>query len=588
MSKWFLSAKKADFNEIARQFHIDPVVARIIRNRNLISEGEIKCYLHGTIEDMHTFSLLKDIDQAIEILIHKIREQKKIRIIGDYDVDGICSTYILYKGLSLCGAKVDTVIPHRMKDGYGINEQLIENAIQDEIDTIITCDNGIAAKEAFAYAKSSNITCIITDHHEVPYEEKEGNRVFILPEVDAVVDPKQPDCKYPYKNICGAFVAYKLIEGMFEKLSIDSSHKKELLELAGFATICDVMELLDENRILVKTALKYMSDSDNYGLKALIKVNNLDSKNLSSYHIGFILGPCLNATGRLDTAKIALELLQSKSFVEAIPRATHLKELNDSRKEMTQQGIEQAIALIEKNHLQNDKVLVVFLPDLHESLAGIIAGRIRERYGKPTFVLTKGEEDLKGSARSIESYNIYEEMTKCKELFTKYGGHKLAAGLSLKEENLIPFKEKINDLCTLTSEDYEQKTVIDVPMPFSYVNLDLIQQLSVLEPFGPGNEKPVFAQKSLIFLSGSIMGKNRDMARFQVKDEQGENYTLLLFRGLDHFIEYVSEKYGEKVCDSLFQGNHASDEITLDVIYYPSINEYRGKIDLQFIMQDYR
>lgn len=588
MSKWFLSAKKADFNEIARQFHIDPVVARIMRNRDLISEGEIKCYLHGTIEDMHTFSLLKDIDRAIEILIHKIREQKRIRIIGDYDVDGICSTFILYKGLSLCGARVDTVIPHRIKDGYGINEQLIENAIKDEIDTIITCDNGIAAKEAFAYAKSSNITCIITDHHEVPYEEKEGNRVFILPKVDAVVDPKQPDCKYPYKNICGAFVAYKLIEGMFENLLIDPLHKKELLELAGFATICDVMELLDENRILVKTALKYMSDSDNYGLKALIKVNNLDSNNLSSYHIGFILGPCLNATGRLDTAKIALELLQSKSLMEAIPRATHLKELNDSRKEMTEHGIEQAIALIEKNHLQNDKVLVVFLPDLHESLAGIIAGRIRERYGKPTFVLTKCEEDLKGSARSIESYNIYEEMTKCNELFTKYGGHKLAAGLSLKEENLIPFKEKINDLCTLTSEDYEEKTVIDVPMPFSYVNSDLIQQLSVLEPFGPGNEKPVFAQKNLIFLSGNIMGKNRNMARFQVKDEQGENYTLLLFRGLDRFNEYVSEKYGAKACDSLFQGNHASDEINLDVIYYPSINEYHGKIDIQFIMQDYR
>lgn len=588
MSKWFLSAKKADFNEIARQFHIDPVVARIMRNRDLISEGEIKCYLHGTIEDMHTFSLLKDIDRAIEILIHKIREQKKIRIIGDYDVDGICSTYILYKGLSLCGAKVDTVIPHRMKDGYGINEQLIENAILDEIDTIVTCDNGITAKEAFAYAKASNITCIITDHHEVPYEEKEGNRVFILPKVDAVVDPKQPDCKYPYKNICGAFVAYKLIEGMFEKLSVDSAHKKELLELAGLATVCDVMELLDENRILVKTALKYMSDSDNYGLKALIKVNNIDSDNLSAYHFGFILGPCLNATGRLDTAKIALELLQSKSLVEAIPRATHLKELNDSRKEMTEQGIEQAIALIEKNHLQNDKVLVVFLPDLHESLAGIIAGRIRERYGKPAFVLTKGEEDLKGSARSIESYNIYEEMTKCKELFTKFGGHKLAAGLSLKEENLIPFKEKINDLCMLTSEDYEEKIVIDVPMPFSYVNSDLIQQLSVLEPFGTGNEKPVFAQKNLIFLSGSIMGKNRNMARFQVKDEQGEKYSLLLFRGLEHFKEYVSEKYGAKAGDSLFQGNHASDEINLDVIYYPSINEYRGKIDIQFIMQDYR
>ncbi len=588
MSKWFVLAKKADFNKIAEKYHIDPVVARIIRNREVVTEDEIDKYLYGTIEDMYPYSLLKDVDKAIDILQRKIVEGKPIRIIGDYDVDGICSTYILYKGLSICGAKADIVIPHRIKDGYGINEHLIENAIQDEIDTIITCDNGIAAIEAFSFAKEAGITCIITDHHEVSYEKVEGERAYILPYADAIVDPKQPGCQYPFKNICGAVVAFKLIEGIFEKLSIDDCNKKELLEFAGFATICDVMELRDENRILVKTSLKYMSHSDNYGLQALIKVNKLDSRNISSYHIGFILGPCLNATGRLDTAQIALELLKSKSLEEAIPKAMKLKELNDSRKEMTEQGIEKAIDFIEKNQIQDDSVIVVYLPDLHESLAGIIAGRIRERYNKPTFVITKGEEELKGSARSIKAYNIYEEMTKCKELFIKYGGHKLAAGFSLKEENLLDFKEKINELCMLTPQDYEEKIVIDVPMPLSYVSMNLIQQLSILEPFGPGNEKPVFAQKNLLFLNGNIMGKNKNMARFLVADEAGEKFTILLFRELDYFKTYVSEKYGTKTCDSLFEDNNASHEIKLDVIYYPSINEYRGNMDIQFIMQDYR
>ena len=591
MSKWFLSAKKADFESIAKKYHIDPVVARIMRNRDLITDEEIKKYLNGTEKDLHSYSLLKDMDCAIHILSEKIMKQKKIRIIGDYDVDGICSTYILYKGLTLCGGMVDTVIPHRIKDGYGINEQLIEDAIVQDIDTIVTCDNGIAAKDAFVYGKKAGLTCIITDHHEIPYEVNDGTRTYQLPEVDAIIDPKQEECNYPYKGICGAFVAYKLIEGMFEVFSIPKSAKKELLELCGFATICDVMELLDENRILVKMALSYMGDSDNLGLKALIKVNHLESDKLTSYHIGFVLGPCLNATGRLDTAQIALELLQSKSLEEAIVKATKLKELNESRREMTEQGMEEAFQVIEEKGIFHDKVLVVYLPGLHESLAGIIAGRVRERYGKPTFVLTKGEDGVKGSARSIETYHVYDEMTKCKEMFIKYGGHKMAAGLSLAEDMVEPFREMINENCTLREEDYEEKVVIDVPMPFAYVTEDLIYQLATLEPFGPGNEKPVFAQKHLTFQSGKPMGKNKNMAKFIVKDEGGRTFQLVLFRGLDRFKKYLDEKYESAVTSTLMEEsfiNNKSGPVVLDVIYYPSINVYRGVSTIQFIMQGYR
>lgn len=590
MAKWYMSAKKADFEQMAALYKIDPVIARIIRNRDLTEDREIRRYLCGKQSDLYPYTWLKDVQKAVGILQEKIATRKKIRVIGDYDVDGICSAYILWKGLKICGAKVDTVIPHRIKDGYGINEHLIEAAVQDGIDTIITCDNGIAAGEEMAYAKKKGMTCIVTDHHEIPYEEIEGKRKYLLPQADAVIDPKQESCTYPYPGICGAVVVYKLIEGMFSAMQIEDDRKAEFIELAGFATVCDVMELRDENRIIVKLALESMKHSTNQGIRALIQVNKLEPDKLSSYHLGFVLGPCMNATGRLDTAEIALELLQSDSYDKAIQRATHLKELNESRKEMTEQGILNAMEKIENEKLNQDKIMVVFLPGLHESLAGIVAGRIREKYGKPVFVLTSGEEGIKGSARSIPAYHIYDEMTKCSELFIKYGGHAMAAGLSMEEENIAVFRERINQLCTLQPEDFVEKILIDVPMPLSYVTESLVEQLSILEPFGNGNAKPVFAQKNVILQKGRKMG-NGNMARFFVSDECGSKYTMLLFRDLDRFMEYVESRYGKILLEQLFStGIHPDieEQIRLDIIYYPSINEYRGRKSLQFTIQDYQ
>ena len=597
MAKWFMAAKKADFNKIAQQFQIDPVIARIMRNRDLVTEEEMNLFLQGTLEDLHEPRRLKDVEKAARILKEKVRAGKKIRIIGDYDVDGICSTYTLYKGLKVCGADVDAVIPHRMKDGYGINEALVDQALCDNVDTILTCDNGIAAKDVLEQGKEKGLTCIVTDHHEVPYEESEGKKVQIVPNVDAVVDPKQEACEYPFEAICGAVVAYKLIQVLLEECNeecniedlVKEQTKRELLEMAGIATVCDIMPLKDENRIIVKKALEYLKDSQNPGLKALMAVNELEPSKLTSYSIGFVIGPCMNATGRLDTAQLALELLQAKTFEDAVPIASTLKEYNANRKEMTEKGVEEAMALLETGAYDADKVLVLYLKEVHESLAGIIAGRVREKTGKPTFVLTKAEDGVKGSARSIETYSVYEEMTKCSHLFTKYGGHKMAAGLSLEEKNVEPFRELINANCTLTEEDLEEKILIDVPMPMSYVTESFIQELSVLEPFGAENEKPVFAQKNIRFIRGYIMGKNKNMARFDVLDEKGLRFNVVCFRNLDKLTEYLKQKAGKEKTERLFAGGlTAGEAVMLDVIYYPSINEFRGKASVQYILQDYR
>lgn len=593
MAKWYMAAKKADFNSIAERFHIDPVISRIMRNRDLVTEEEIRSFLQGSLDDLHDPRRLKDVEKASRILKEKIASQKKIRIIGDYDVDGICATYVLYKGLKVCGADVDAVIPHRMKDGYGINGTLVEQALADGVDTILTCDNGIAAKDVLEDGKEKGLTCIVTDHHEVPHEEVDGKKVYVIPDVDAVVDPKQEDCTYPFEAICGAVVAYKLIQVLLTECDTEAAIirqiQRELLEMAGIATVCDIMPLKDENRIIVKTALEYLKDSQNPGLKALIAVNELDASKLTSFSIGFVIGPCINATGRLDTAQLALELLQAETFEAAVPIASTLKEYNVNRKEMTERGVQEAMALLETGAYDTDKVLVLYLPEVHESLAGIIAGRVREKTGKPAFVLTKGEEGVKGSARSIETYSVYEEMTKCSHLFTKYGGHKMAAGLSLEEENVEPFRELINANCTLTEEDFEEKILIDVPMPMSYVTESFVQELSVLEPFGNGNEKPVFAQKNIRFIRGYIMGKNKNMARFDVLDEKGLHFNVVCFRNLDKLMEYLKQKAGKEKTERLFAGGLYPEEATvLDVIYYPNINEFRGKTSVQYILQDYR
>lgn len=593
MAQWFMSAKKADFAGIAEKFHIDPVIARIIRNRDIVTDEEIRMYLYGGLQNLHNPRQLKDVEKAAAILKEKVKFGKKIRIIGDYDVDGICSIYILYRGLRACGADIDCVIPHRMKDGYGINENLVEQALEAGVDTILTCDNGIAAKAVLEYGKEKGLTCIVTDHHEVPFEERDGKKQYIIPDADAVVDPKQEDCHYPFPNICGAVVAYKLIQVFLEEYPAaqNSSHDilQELLEPAGVATICDIMPLIDENRIIVKAAMESLKDSKNPGLKALMKVNDLDTSKLTSFSIGYVIGPCLNATGRLDTAQLSLELLMAESFEEAVPLAAKLKEYNMSRKEMTEEGVERALELLGSGNFKKDRVLVLYLKELHESLAGIIAGRIRERTGKPTFILTSSEDGVKGSARSIEAYHIYEEMTKCKQYFTKYGGHKMAAGLSMKEEDIDAFRKEINKNCTLTSDDFEEKILIDVPMPLGYVTERFVEELSVLEPFGTANEKPVFAQKNIRFLRGYKMGKNQNMARFDVMDENGSHFTMVCFRGLEKLIPYIESKNGVSTADALFeQGIYGENALYLDVIYYPSLNEYRGRTTVQYILQDFR
>ncbi|MDD6628389.1 MAG: single-stranded-DNA-specific exonuclease RecJ [Lachnospiraceae bacterium] len=590
MAKWMVSAKKADFNGIAKRFGIDPVIARILRNRDLVTEEEIDRFLHGTPEDMHSPYLLKDVEKAADIIRNKIAEQKKIRIIGDYDIDGVCSTYILMTGLQTCGAVADAVIPHRVLDGYGLNDKLIRDAYEAEIDTILTCDNGIAAATQITYAKSLGMTVIVTDHHEVPYEvQPDGSRKECLPDADAVVDPKQQDCAYPFDGICGAVVAYKLVQVLLDRMQNGREEAQqilqELLAFAAFATIGDVMELVDENRIIVKYGLPLIAHSGNYGLQALITVNGLQDKPLSVYHIGFVLGPCLNATGRLDTAARALQMFLTRDKAEAVTIAGELKELNDSRKGMTLQGTEQAIELIEQTALKEDKVLVIYLPECHESLAGIIAGRIRECYQKPVFVLTKAEDGVKGSGRSIDAYHMYDKMSECKELYTKYGGHKLAAGVSMPEENVEKFRRYLNEHCDLSAEDFEEKILIDVPMPMSYVTTDFVKQLSVLEPFGNGNPKPVFAQKNLHICKGRILGKNGNVGKYLVKDETGRQYDMIYFGNLDKWHDFLEEHFGQEEQDRLYQAG--SDVIQISMIYYPDINVYQGRESLQMVMKDY-
>ena len=594
MAKWMVSAKKADFNEIAERFGIDPVVARIIRNRDVVGEEAIEKFLHGTTADLYDPMLLKDAVKAAEILCGKTGEKKKIRVIGDYDIDGVCSSYILAACLEKCGAEVSVVIPHRIRDGYGLNEKLIEEAGEDGVDTILTCDNGIAAFSQIAYAKELGMTVIVTDHHEVPYEVQEDeSRQEILPPADAVVDPKQGGCPYPYKGICGAVVVYKFMGIYLEKMvregTVSAGEKdmllQELLAFAGFATVGDVMELTDENRILVRYGLRQIEQSANLGLRALLTVNELTQKRLTGYHVGFILGPCLNATGRLDTAARALAMFRTKDQAEAVTIAGELKALNDSRREMTLFGTEQAMEQIENTSLKEDKVLVVFLPDCHESLAGIIAGRIRERYYKPVFVLTRGEEGVKGSGRSIEAYHMYYKMSECKELYTKYGGHKLAAGVSMPEENVEAFRAYLNAHSGLTDEDLVEVMHIDVPMPMSYVTPELVRQLSLLEPFGNGNPKPVFAQKNVRVCRGRILGKNRNVGKYRVADENGREYDMMYFGDLEQWHAFLSAHFGQEETDRLYAGG--SRAIVISVIYYPDINVYRGVESLQMVMQDY-
>lgn len=574
MEKWFVTMKKADFNGIAEKYQISPIIARLMRNRDVIGDEAIDFYLNGTVEDLYDGLLMKDMDRAVDIIKEKIEEGKKIRVIGDYDIDGVNATYILQQGLAGLGADVDTDIPDRIKDGYGLNQMLIDRALEDDVDTIVTCDNGIAAMSEIAYGKENGMTIVVTDHHEVPYLEENGKKKYLLPPADAVVDPHRADCEYPFKGLCGAAVAYKLVEVLYRvsgKSEQEVEHLQDnLMENVAIATIGDVMDLVGENRVFVKKGLELLKTTKNEGLHALMQCTGVDTANLNTYHIGFVLGPCINAGGRLDTAKRALELLNASNRREAVTLAADLKELNDSRKEMTEEGVEEAVRQIESSSWKDDQVLVVYLPECHESIAGIIAGRIKERYYRPTFVLTRGETGVKGSGRSIEAYDMFAEMSRCRELFTKFGGHKLAAGLSLEEENVEVFRKRINELADLTEDDLQMKVSIDMRLPFPYINEELIHELKILEPFGKGNGKPLFAESKLRVIQPRIFGKNRNVLKCRLEDQQGNQMEAVYFGEVEDCLQQMEKKQ------------------IMSFTYYPSINEYMGRRTIQLTIVNYQ
>ena len=586
MERWVLLRKGADFEAIGKKYQISPRLACLIRNRDVIGEEAVDRYLNGTISDLYDGMLMKDMDKAIDILKEKILEDKKIRVIGDYDIDGVNATYILLEGLERLGADVDSDIPDRISDGYGLNRHLVERAYEAGVDTLITCDNGIAAADEIAYGKEMGMTVIVTDHHEVPFDEQDGEKRYRIPPADAVMDPKQPDCLYPFKGLCGAAVAYKLMEALWERMGMDSADLDDLIENVAIATIGDVMDLEDENRIFVKEGLQMLRRTKNPGLKALIECTGIDKNSLNSYHIGFVLGPCINASGRLDTAKRALELLRAGTQKEADILAGDLKALNDSRKDMTEEAVKQAEEQVETTTISKDKVLVVYLPDCHESLAGIVAGRIRENYYKPVFVLTDAEEGVKGSGRSIDGYHMYEELNKCKEFLTKFGGHRLAAGLSLPKENVGKFREMLNKNCTLTEEEMKEKVTIDMEMPFGCVTEGLVKELELLEPFGKGNTKPVFAARDVTLLGARILGKNRNVLKLQVQDVNGCRIEAMLFHHADDFLGKLEEQYGKTEVEALLKGR--GRQIRISMTYYPDINEYMGKKTPQIVVTHYR
>lgn len=571
--KWVVSAKKADFQAIGQHFGIDPVLARIMRNRGLTDLQEMNLYLHGTRVDLNDPHLLKDADLAAQILREKIKEKKRIRIIGDYDIDGIQSTYILYCALRHLGADADFVIPDRILDGYGLNEHLVTRASQDGIDTILTCDNGISAIDQIHLAKSLGMTVVVTDHHEVPFTEVDGVRREKVCEADAVVNPKQQACHYPFKKLCGAAVAFKLVQVLYEVFGLEVSEADCFIENAGFATVGDVMDLQGENRILVKLGLEMLNRTTNIGMKALILQNKLTMGAIKSHDIGFRIGPCLNASGRLDTARLSLKLLLCESETEAAVLAEEIVELNESRKLLTMHAVEQAKEIAQQEEYVNDRVLVIFLPDCHESLAGIVAGRIREAYYRPTLVVTRSEHGAKGSGRSIESYSMYEELCKCEEYLTQFGGHPMAAGFSLKEADIDAFRRKLNEVCTLTEEELRPKVVIDVPMPISYITKRLVNQLSCLEPFGKGNEKPVFADRNLVIERLRICGKEGRVFQMKVRNAAGVSMDAVYFGDVEDLLLPLTEKYGKVVAQDTLAGR-CVHEAALHFTYYPEMDHY--------------
>lgn len=587
MEKWLLRNKRINIKEMAQKLNVSEVICKVLVNRDIINSNDATDFINPNLNSLHNPILMKDLDKGVKIIKNKILENKKIRIVGDFDVDGIISTYVLFKGLSECGANVDYEIPHRIFDGYGINKNIVETAKNDEVDTIITCDNGISAIEQIEFAKELGLTCIITDHHDVPFkEEGDGSRTLIIPNADAVIDCKQIDCEYPFKNLCGAGVAFKFIQSLYEKMGKGKEEANFLIEYVAIATVCDVVDLIGENRIIVKEGLSLINKTKNIGLKSLINATGIEGKQISVYHLGFIIGPCLNASGRLDYAKKGLKLLLTEDVDEAQILAKELHELNVERKDMTVKGVEDVCNVIENKGFAKDKVFVVYKPDIHESIAGIIAGKVRERYNVPAIILTDSEHGVKGSGRSIEQYNMFEELFKCKDLLSKFGGHPMAAGLSLESNNIETLRERLNRLTTLTDEDLIPKVYIDMQIPLNNVSLALAEDLELLEPFGKGNSKPLFAEKDISISKATILGVNKNVLKLNLLSKRGRIVDSIFFGDIEKFKDYVINKFGDTEVSKMFNG--VENNITIDLIYSIDINEYMGNKKVQLIIQNYR
>ena len=584
--KWLLRNRKVDLKAMSEKYKISQLLCKLMINRDIIDENIINSYINPVYKYLHSPKTMKDVVIAVDIIKRKIQENKKIRIIGDYDVDGIISVFILYTALKKCGANVDYEIPDRIKDGYGINENIVKVAYDEGVDTIITCDNGISAIDQIQYAKDLGLTVIVTDHHDVPFIEEDGVRTFLSSQADAIINPKQIECEYKFKSICGAGVAFKLMEALYEEIGMDKEECYKLIEFVAIATVCDVVDLIDENRIFVKNGLEMLNNSKNIGINALKKACGLEDKEITAYHLGFVIGPCLNASGRLDSAKKGLELLLMEDDEEAKNLAQEIVDLNDARKNMTKEGVDRAINIIDSTDINNDKILVVYIPDIHESLAGIVAGRVKEQYNKPTIILTKSEEGVKGSARSIEEYNMFEGLLACKELLDKFGGHPMAAGLSLQEDKVDELRIALNNKCELTDEDLIRKIMIDSSLPLEYLNLHLIEELNVLEPFGKGNSKPVFGVRDSKITKAMLLGKDKNVLKLKLLTNNNITIDAMIFNDLENFESKIIEKYGNEELDNLY--NKSNNNIPMDFTFYPSINEWNGNKSIQIVVNGIR
>lgn len=583
---WKLKNKKVDIDLMSKKYNTSPFLCRLMANRDILDDKTIKSYINPVYSNLNNANDMKDIEKACTLLKEKINLRKNIRIVGDYDVDGVISVFILYKALKRCGANIDYEIPDRINDGYGINKNIIKKAYDERIDTIITCDNGIAAISEIEYAKSLGITVIVTDHHDVAFSEENGSRNSILPSADCILNPKQEDCNYTFKKICGAGVAFKLIDVLYESFKIEKEEVYEFIEFVAIATVCDVVDLVDENRIFVKNGLEMITNTNNIGLRELKKANDLADKEITAYHLGFIIGPCINASGRLDSAKKGLELLLCEDINKAEILAKEIVDLNEERKEMTAEGLERAIKIIESSSIKDDTILVVYIHDIHESLAGIIAGRVKEKYNKPTIILTKSEEGVKGSCRSIEEYNIFEGLLSCKDILDKFGGHPMAAGLSLQEDKVEILRKRLNDTCNLTKEDLIKKVSIDMSLPLESINIPLIDELKKLEPFGKGNSKPIFGVKNARIKKAMLMGKNKNVLKLKILTNQNIYIDAMIFNNVEEFEEKIIKKYGQDELDNLYNKNQ--NNLFMDFLFYPSVNEWNQNKYIQIIVEGVR